>query len=262
MDLKRTYAPKRGWTPVVRPHDGGLAFAEFGLLWLGPGETFAEDAGDRETALIPLTGRCDVSASGLGTVSVGGRTSVFDGPTDLVYLPRGSGPVEVRAGTEGVEVAVCRSPAMRDCPPCVVLAGDVREVVIGTGCYQREARMMLDERFAASRLFIGEAIVPGGNWASWPPHRHDLENPPEEVDMEEIYFFRFDPPHGFGFQRVYTDDRRLDAAFAVGHNEAIVIPEGYHPVVAAPGVRMYYLWLMCGDSRKFLSHKDTAFVPR
>ena len=80
--------------------------------------------------------------------------------------------------------------------------------------------------------------------------------------MEEIYFFRFDPPQGVGFQRVYTDDRRLDAAFVVGDNDAIIIPEGYHPVAAAPGARMYYLWVMSGNIRKFVSHKDTVYVPR
>jgi len=260
MNLKRTYSPRTGYQSVVRAHASGLAFAEFGMLRLSPGQAYTVQVGTKETALIPLTGTCSVAAAGLGRVTVGGRRSVFDGPTDLVYLPRGAGRVEVAAADGEVEVAVCRAPAAVDCPPRLIPAAEVKRVTIGAGCYQREALMMLDERFPASRLFIGEAIVPGGNWASWPPHRHDFENPPEEVDMEEIYFFRFDPPHGFGFQRVYTDDRRLDAAYAVGDNEAIIIPEGYHPVVATPGTRMYYLWIMCGDNRKFMSHKDTCFV--
>ena len=260
MNLKRTYVPRPGYADVVKAHAGGLAFAELALLRLAPGQTYAFQARTKETALIPLVGTCAVTAAGLGRVTVGGRRSVFDGPTGLVYIPRHGGKVEVAAVDGEVEVAVCRAPATTACPPRLITAAEVKQVSIGEGCYRREALMLLDERFAASRLFIGEAIVPGGNWASWPPHRHDFENPPEEVDMEEIYFFRFDPPHGFGFQRVYTDDRRLDAAFAVGNNEAIIIPEGYHPVAAAPGARMYYLWVMCGDNRKFLSHKDAAFV--
>ncbi|OGV67725.1 MAG: 5-deoxy-glucuronate isomerase [Lentisphaerae bacterium RIFOXYB12_FULL_65_16] len=262
MSLKRKYVAGEGYRSVVGARDGGLAYGELGVLNLGAGGTGTVESGDRETALIALTGTCAVTANGLGRVEIGGRRTVFDGPTHLVYVPRNGGPISVTAGANGVELAVCRAAATTDCPPRLITPAEVKAVSIGEGCYQRDALMMLDDRFAASRLFIGEAIVPGGNWASWPPHRHDFEKPPEEVDMEEIYFFRFDPPHGFGFQRVYTDDRRLDAAFVIENNEAIIIPEGYHPVAAAPGARMYYLWIMCGDNRKFLSHKDECFARR
>lgn len=262
MRLKKTYAAQAGWNPVVRAHDGGLAFIDLGILRLLPGQTHVLAAGDKEMALIPLTGRCAVTVNGLGRLTVGGRRTVFDGPTDLVYVPRRGGRAEVEATAGEVEIAVCRAAATTDHPPRLVTAAEVKMVSIGEGCYRRDALMLLDERYAAARLFIGEAIVPGGNWASWPPHRHDFENPPEEVDMEEVYFFRFDPPQGFGFQRLYTDDRHLDAAFVVGSNDAIIIPEGYHPVAAAPGARMYYLWVMGGDNRKFMSHKDITFAPR
>jgi len=262
MSLKRTYVPGEGYRSIVAAGEGGLAFSELGMLTLPAGGTGTLESGDRETALIALTGSCSVTAKGLGCVEIGGRRTVFDGPTHLVYLPRRSGAIRVVAGAAGVELAVCRSAATGDCPARLITPAEVKTVSIGEGCYRREALLILDERFAASRLFIGEAIVPGGNWASWPPHRHDYDNLPEEVDMEEIYFFRFDPPQGFAFQRVYTDDRRLDAAYAVGNNDAIIIPEGYHPVAAAPGCRMYYLWVMSGNIRKFVSHKDTAFLPR
>lgn len=262
MSLKRTYVPGEGYRRIVGPGEGGLAFTDLGMLALSAGGTGTLESDDRETALIALTGGGAVTAEGLGRVEIGGRRTVFDGPTHLVYLPRRNGPIQVAAGAQGVELAVCHAAATSVHPPRLITPGEVKTVSIGEGCYRREALLILDERFAASRLFIGEAIVPGGNWASWPPHRHDYDNLPEEVDMEEIYFFRFDPPQGFGFQRVYTDDRRLDAAFVVGDNDAIIIPEGYHPVAAAPGARMYYLWVMSGNIRKFVSHKDTAYVPQ
>jgi 5-deoxy-glucuronate isomerase len=116
--------------------------------------------------------------------------------------------------------------------------------------------MMVAEEVPADYLFIGEAIVPPANWASFPPHRHDFDDLPYEVDMEEIYYFRFDRPQGFGIQKIYTDSRSIDETYTVQDHHTVLIPEGYHPVATAPGYSMYYLWVMAGQNRRFLSRPD------
>jgi 5-deoxy-glucuronate isomerase len=157
---------------------------------------------------------------------------------------------------EDLELAVCQAPSSRQGTPQVVPPDGVKEVVIGRNNWQRRALIMVDENVPADYLFIGEAIVASGNWASFPPHRHEEDALPDEVEMEEVYYFRFDRPRGFGIQKVYTDDRSIDETLTVTQHDTILIPRGYHPVVAAPGSTMYYLWIMAGKNRRFLSRID------
>jgi 5-deoxy-glucuronate isomerase len=107
-------------------------------------------------------------------------------------------------------------------------------------------------------LIIGETFNPPGNWSSSPPHKHDRDDPPREEKFEEVYFYRLDPPQGFALQRVYSADGDLDVCYAVKHNDAVVLPRGYHPVVAAPGYRLYYLWVLAGQSRNPVWSEDPA----
>ena len=127
---------------------------------------------------------------------------------------------------------------------------------MGKPGFQRRALMMVTEEVTADYLFIGEAIVPPANWASYPPHRHDFDELPYEVDMEEIYYFRFDRPQGFGIQKIYSDNRSIDETYTIQDHHTVLIPEGYHPVATAPGYSMYYLWVMAGKNRRFLSRLD------
>lgn len=258
MDYLRTYTPGKGLATIVGAGDGGLSFATLGMLSLERGETYSGDTGANELCFVVLGGRCEIAGKGFEFRDVGERKDVFSGLPHSVYLPIGT-RYTVTA-VEAVEIALCGSPTAKSFPPKYIGPDEVKRVTIGEKNWTREALMILDERFDAGRLFIGEALVPCGNWASWPPHRHDFDNLPVEVDMEEIYFFRFNPPQGFGFQRIYTDDRRIDEAYTITNDSAVIIPEGYHPVTAAPGSTMYYLWIMCGDNRKFLSYKDPAYA--
>jgi len=83
-----------------------------------------------------------------------------------------------------------------------------------------------------------------------------IDNPPEESKLEEVYFFKFSKPSGFGFQRIYTDDRNIDEAFSIEENDTVIIPKGYHPVAAAPGYSLYYLWILAGEGRKLIPNDD------
>ena len=257
MNYKRNWTPTPGLSEIVKPGDAGLQQIGFAMLCLKAGESFTAPAEGQETALIVLSGTCAVRGEGFAFDKVGQRKNVFDGKPATVYLPAGNG-YTVDAVTD-VEVAVCRAASDRNGTPQFIAPDAVKDVTIGRDNWTRTAYLIVGDDVPAHCLFIGEAIVPPGNWASFPPHRHDEDALPDEVDMEEIYFFRFDRPGGFGIQKIYTDDRSIDETITFEENDTLLIPEGYHPVVAAPGYMMYYLWIMAGTvNRKFLSRQDPA----
>ena len=247
-----------GFNRVLDIGDNGMAMTGFGLVKLTAGEAHSANSAGNEIVLVVLGGKCTVTAGGTDFGEIGARADVFSGYPYTVYVPPGF--TYTIAATIDVEVAVCESPCERSGKPSLVTPDQVESTFmrIGKDNFTRDAIVMIGDDFPTQHFFIGEAWVPSGNWASYPPHRHDTENPPDEIDMEEIYFFRFDRPGGFGIQKVYTDDLSTDAAYAVREDDTIAIPEGYHPVVTAPGYTMYYLWVMTGaNNRGFISHKDS-----
>ncbi len=254
MTYLHKWVPTTGFSEIVKPGDAGLARIGFEMLCLKAGETVTREADAKERALVILSGRAAVRGSGFSFDGIGGRTSVFSERATTVYLPAAN-DVTVHAETD-LELAVCQATSDRHGKPQLIPPDAVKEVSIGKDNWQRKAYLLLDESVPAQYLFIGEAIVPPGNWSSFPPHRHDLDALPDEVDMEEIYFFRFNRPHGFGIQRIYTDDRSINEVLVVEENDTVLIPKGYHPVVNAPGYSMYYLWIMAGVNRKFISRPD------
>jgi 5-deoxy-glucuronate isomerase len=250
---------KPGFNRIFHIGERGMNLTGFGLLKLAAGETWESASGGNEIALVVLGGTCRVAGDGFDFPSVGERPDVFSGYPFTVYIPCGRS-YSVTALT-AVEVAVSESPSDLDSQPVLVRPDEVAPsfMRIGKDNFTRDAIVMIGDNFATRHFFIGEAWVPSGNWASYPPHRHDADNLPDEIDMEEFYFFRFNPKGGFGIQKVYTDDLTTDAAYTVRENDTVAIPEGYHPVVTAPGYTMYYLWVMTGaNNRGFISHKDTA----
>ncbi len=111
----------------------------------------------------------------------------------------------------------------------------------------------------ADRLIIVEVYTPAGNWSSFPPHKHDVHAPPAEVDLEEIYYYRIDRPEGYAIQRVYSYDGERDATLTVRDGELVLIPDGYHPVVAAHGYNIYYLNALSGSSRSLAASLDPNY---
>jgi 5-deoxy-glucuronate isomerase len=245
-----------GFNRILNPGDSEMALTGFALLVLRAGEKHVLAAQPSERALIVLSGHCHVHAGGVQFPNVGGRKDVFSGLPYTVYVPSGMA-CEIRAVAE-VELAVAESPSTRTGRPLLIGPDQVKTVSLGRDNFTRQAFIMVDDKQPSEHFFIGEAIVPPGNWGSFPPHRHEFDNPPDELDMEEIYFFRFNPTQGFGMQAIYTDARDTDTAYTVRHNDTIAIPRGYHPVVNAPGYAMYFLWIMTGQKRGFINHKDPA----
>lgn len=233
-----------------------MKLTEYGILSLGSGESYKGETGEMELALVLLGGKFRIYGEGFDFTVDNGRADVFSGKSHTVYLPRRRAyKVEARAA---LELALCFSPAERDsAKPSLITPEMTRELRIGRDNFSREATVMIDEKFDSCHFYIGEGMVPSGNWSGYPPHRHDYDNLPDEIDMEETYFYRFDPAQGFGIQKVYTGDGEIDETYTIKTDDTVAIARGYHPLVAAPGYRMYYLWMMCGPvNRNLISSKD------
>jgi 5-deoxy-glucuronate isomerase len=227
------------------------------LADLGAGEQL-DLPDDDETAVVVLTGRVDAMADETPLGRAGGRNSVFEGPGDTVYAPPGT-RLRLRAvdGPAELAIASAQARAQDASEPRIISAADQRIAKVGQGNWARTVRTILGPDQAAGRLLLGETINPPGNWSSYPPHRHDRHNPPDEVNLEEVYLFKVDPAGGFGVQIRY-DEAGAEEAFVVRDDDIAAIRGGYHPVVAASGYSLYYLWVLAGDGRQMIPHLDPA----
>lgn len=179
---------------------------------------------------------------------------MFGGNATCVYVPRNNVFTITACGE--VSIAVCKCPSQNDHKPKLINPEDVVAKDMGKPGWQRHAMFILDERTEADQVYIGECYVEGGQWASYPPHKHDDDNMPTEANTEEIYYYEFEKPQGFGIQKVYTLEGDVDETYTVKSGDFVEIPRGYHPFHTAPGYRNYYLWVMAGKNRGFFMTTD------
>lgn len=236
----------------------GCEFLSFENRKLVAGEAHHAETRDRELAIVVLGGICSVTSSRGNWHKIGRRASVFEGLPYTLYLPIGT-RFTVKADT-ACDLALCFSKAEEEYLPRLVRPAQVGIEIRGGGNATRQINSMLPPSFLAHRLMVVEVFTPAGNWSSFPPHKHDVHNPPGEVDLEEIYYYRIERPEGFAVQRVYTADRRLDETLTVRDGEMVLVPEGYHPVVAAHGYNVYYLNALAGSARSLAASDDPAYA--
>jgi 5-deoxy-glucuronate isomerase len=187
---------------------------------------------------------------------------VFSGPTDFAYVGRDSGFRVVSAS--GARVALCGARARRRLPFRYGSAEDVPIELRGAGCCSREVHNFATaDVFEADSIIACEVITPGGNWSSYPPHKHDDATTIGEAELEEIYYYRIQGESGFGVHRTYTADRSIDETITVRDGDVCLVPRGYHgPCVAPPEFPMYYLNVLAGvsDSRSLGFSDDPAYA--
>jgi 5-deoxy-glucuronate isomerase len=243
----------------VTPEQAGWKHVGFRALRLAAGDVEVVDTGARELCLVVLGGRVDARVDGVVHAGLGTRADVFDdAPPAALYVPGGC-RVEI-AATAAAEVALCTAPA-GDAPRAARRLDPraMRRSVRGQGSNQRFVCDILPhDDPTAAHLLVVEVRTPAGHSSSYPPHKHDTEAPPGETQLEETYYHRVNPPQGFAFQRVYTDDRSLDEACAVEDRDLVLVPRGYHPVVAPHGYELYYLNVMAGPHRFWVFRNDPA----
>jgi 5-deoxy-glucuronate isomerase len=236
----------------VDPPRAGWSYLSFRVLTItGPIEVGGEGI---ETAVVLLAG----GGARAGELQLPGRKSVWAGPPSAVYLPPGARAI-VAPIDQFVTVAVTDAPASGR----TTAEGPVRigpeEVVIevrGAGSATRQINHIITPDFPADRLEVVEVYTPAGNWSSWPPHKHDTDDMPNEAVLEEIYHYRFRRPEAWGTQRLYRRDGSRDVSWAVRDGEVVIVTDGYHPFAATPGDDAYYLNALAGDRRTMACSYD------
>lgn len=246
--VKPAPAAAGGQVHRITPESAGWRYVGFEVFDLLAGQKLEREMSDCEQCLVVLSGRASVSVDGRDFGAIGGRRSPFDGKPFAVYAPPRSRLTV--AAEANCELAVGSAPAEGRVPPRLIRPEDVGDEVRGTGTNTRYIRDVLPASAAAERLLVVEVLTPGGHWSSYPPHKHDAEQV-GETQLEEIYYHRLSPPGGFGFQRVYTDDRTLDETLSVEDRDVVLVPRGYHPVSAPHGFELYYLNVMAGPVRRW-----------
>ncbi|MFM2036423.1 MAG: hypothetical protein RL459_1688 [Pseudomonadota bacterium] len=245
----------------VTPERAGWAHVGFRAVRLQVGEVETLATGERELCLVVLTGTVDVTVDGTTYANLGTRKSVFEEVSPAaVYVPSGKS-VQINARCDA-EVALCSAPGGADSALRSVRVIDpatMKRSVRGKGTNTRYVCDILPhDDPTAAHLLVVEVMTPASHSSSYPPHKHDQETPPTETLLEETYYHRLNPPQGFAFQRVYTDDRSLDEACAVENHDVVMVPRGYHPVVAPHGYDLYYLNVMAGPNRFWVFKNDPA----
>ena len=242
------------WELAISPEDAGWGWSGLRVLSLAPGQSVTVPAEGIEFIVLPLNGSCDVTV-GDGTHHLHGRASVFSAVTDFAYV--GLAQVATITSASGGRFALPASRARRELPFRYVAAADVAVEFRGTGsCSRQVVNFCTPDTFEADRLIACEVLTPGGNWSSYPPHKHDVERD-GETQLEEIYYFEVaDGPHspGMAYQRVYaSDEREIDVLEEVRSGDTVLIPHGWHgPSIAAPGYDLYYLNVMAGPGEERL----------
>jgi 5-deoxy-glucuronate isomerase len=239
----------------VTPATAGWSYVGFEVYRLARGATISRTTEGREACVVILSGRADIAFGEHEWRGVGSRQTVFGGPPDAVYAPPG-GTLAIAGSSDICEFAICWAPAARGAQAARISAGDVHPFKRGSGRTERTIYNILMEDRPAEALLVTEVFTPGGNWSSYPPHKHDTDDLPRESYLEETYYHRTARPEGFAVQLVYTDDRSLNEAIQVRNGDVVLVPRGYHPVVAGPGYDLYYLNVMAGPHRRWLVTTD------
>jgi 5-deoxy-glucuronate isomerase len=253
----------------VTPETAGWDLIHFQARRLSEGATWQAETGGNELAIVMLGGTVDIDSGRGRWEGVGGRRDVFEGPPHAVYLPRQTDFI-VEAQTD-CELGVAWVPTSEDHPPQRITPGDVDVEIRGGDNVTRQINDIIPPGFDCDRLVLVEVYTPSGGWSSYPPHKHDVHKTDDagnvvEADLEEIYYYRIDKPDGFAYQRIYTDPESplheagypIDEVLLARDGDIVLVPEGYHPVVSAPGYTTYYLNVLAGSAQSLANTDDPA----
>ena len=254
----------------ITPETAEWEFISFQARRLGAGREWSFQSGENELAVVLLSGAISVRST-RGDWHGLERKDVWTSAATALYLPRNT-EFTIAADRES-EFAVTWVPSDEDHEPWLIQPQDVPVSIRGGDNVSRQINDLLPPGSPVHRLVLVEVYTPGGNWSSYPPHKHDVHIEGEaghliESDLEEVYFYKIDKPEGYAYQRVYTDENSplqqagypIDALVRAENNCAVLIPEGYHPVVSAPGYTTYYLNVLAGSAQSLANQDDPRYA--
>lgn len=244
----------------VTAEDAGWEYLNMEVRRLAEGATWEASTQHCEAVIVLLGGECSIASNRGAWPHVGRRKNVFDGMPYALYLPAES-TFTVQASSALTELAYCWVPTDEEHPARLVTPEDCAIEIRGGNNATRQINSIVPPGFDCHRIVCVEVYTPGGNWSSYPPHKHDEHREDEqgnvlEADLEEFYYHKLEKPGGFAMQRVYNDDRSIDAAVVARHDDVVLVPEGYHPVSAPWGYDSYYLNFLAGSAQSLAATDD------
>ncbi|PTJ84119.1 5-deoxy-glucuronate isomerase [Staphylococcus succinus] len=245
-----------------KPEDVNLKYTGIKILDIQASGVYEETTQGFEICIVALTGKIDVSDGKNIYKDLGTRDSVFEKiPTDSIYISKDH-HIQISA-VKDARIIICYAPCDEGRPTELIPASSNGVEDRGKYANQRHVHNILpDTHTASEKLLVVEVYTNQGNWSSYPPHKHDEDNLPDESFLEEIYYHEMNPEKGFVFQRVYTDDLSLDETMTAQNGDVVIVPKGYHPVAVPDGYNGYYLNIMAGPKKvwKFNNQKDHEWI--
>ena len=263
--LVKSNASETGIYQEITAERAGWKYLHFSARSLEGGQSWEGFTGDCEYAFVLLAGEFSIQSSAGDWKTVNGRKDVFSGLPHAVYLPRNTN-FSLTPESPVLDIACGYCETDRDFPARMITPEDVDRMGIeirGGDNATRQINCILPPGAECHRLVCVEVYTPSGNWSSFPAHKHDLRRLDDdgtllEACLEEIYFYKLDKPQGYAIQRVYSDDRSLDELALAEENDVVLVPYGYHPVIAAHGYNAYYLNFLAGSDQSLAFTDDPA----
>ena len=245
------------------PARSGWRYLSFRAFGLGDGESVILDHPEQEAAIVTISGGgVDLAFDrGPGPALAGPALGLRGHAVERLCAGRHDDPDRrpAPAGPRAV-VAVAQAPRTGRTgiatEPIVVGPDDVEIEIRGAGNATRQVNNIMMPDFPADRLLICEVFTPNGNWSGWPPHKHDVDDPPREAVLEETYYYQISRPEGWAIQRVYHRDGSRDLVLPVRHGDLLSVDQGYHPFASTQGYDAYYLNALAGDRRTMANTDD------
>ncbi len=253
--------------PIVGAQDPLVPLCYFNIVKLTRGESFVSTVPGYETGIVPATGTVDVATMDEVFAAIGTRRlNVWDGEPEGVYVPSGA-PAVITCVSDAAEVFIAGALFDQVLSPFAVRAADIDKVQYGSDDTKthRKIKHILGTKYhgRVGRLLVSELYTVGaGGWSGFPSHKHDTTRLPLETRHDEVYNFRFNPPHGSGLQMLQREDGVAGDAYHIVDGSTIAIDKGYHPCCVLPGYEMYYFTILGGETQRSLvqyfqpSHAD------
>jgi 5-deoxy-glucuronate isomerase len=240
--------------------DVGWEFLNFNARILKKGQVWKGFTGDNEFGIILLSGDYSVKTDQGNWKTKNGRKHVFDGIAHTLYLSRNT-EFELTAQSEILDIALGWCETTEDHPVQFKKPTESAIEIRGGDNATRQINSLIEPGFGCQRLVSVEVYTPSGNWSSFPAHKHDeriVDNDGNLIEacLEETYFYKTDKPQGYAIQQIYTGDRSLDEIAVAQNNDLVMVPKGYHPVVAGHGYNIYYLNFLTGSDQSLANTND------
>jgi len=244
--------------------EAGWELLNFEARILKRDDQWVRNTGNHEMLIVLMGGNFSVQSDSGSWKTVNGRKDVFSGLPHGLYLPPNT-TFTLTADSEILDIACSWVVSDQHYPAQFITPDDVEKMGIeyrGGDNASRQINRLLPPGSACHRLVCVEVYTPSGNWSSFPAHKHDerrvdpISGKLLEAKLEEIYFYKIDKPQGFALQKVYTDNRSLDEIAEAHNNDVVLIPKGYHPVIAGHGYNVYYLNFLAGSDQSLASYDD------